>query len=327
MRDPVGSPVKGSISGRMGAWHGRRRQRGAALLLAMLIVALVASLAATASWRQWSSVQAEADERAQLQAHALTRGALDWAKIIMHLDGRFTRNDNLNEPWAVPLAEAKIGPFLAAEGNVAQDANANMGEAFFAGSISDLQGRLNLSNLVSANAVDAQVQQQFERLFEALGLPPEQVARLAQRYLASLQADPDADVPLTPLCTEQLPWLGLTTEQVQLLRPYVTVLPTRTRLNLNTAPELVLWAALGGEPSTAARMVAVRSMQPFENLDAAQALAGPGVQLDANAFGVGSDYFLVSGQLRLDTLETLDRFILYRSGSRLTTVRRACEEP
>ena len=37
----------------------RTRQRGAALLLAMLTVALVASISAAAYWQQWRSLQLE----------------------------------------------------------------------------------------------------------------------------------------------------------------------------------------------------------------------------------------------------------------------------
>ena len=38
---------------------GRRRQRGAALLAAMLTVTLVATLAASAMWQQWRAVEVE----------------------------------------------------------------------------------------------------------------------------------------------------------------------------------------------------------------------------------------------------------------------------
>jgi len=41
----------------------RCRQRGAALLAAMLTVTLVATFAATALWQQWRSVEVEAAER------------------------------------------------------------------------------------------------------------------------------------------------------------------------------------------------------------------------------------------------------------------------
>ena len=45
----------------------RRRQRGAALLTAMVIVTLVATLAASMIWQQWRAVQIEAAERSRAQ--------------------------------------------------------------------------------------------------------------------------------------------------------------------------------------------------------------------------------------------------------------------
>lgn len=318
--------------------RGGLRQRGAALLVAMLIVALVASLASAASWQQWRNIQAETDERAQSQAYWLVRGALDWGKIILYLDRRATSNDHLNEPWALPLAEARLSTFLTADHNVSQvDANADMTEAFFNGGVADLQGRLNLTNLVDGEQLDAATVTQFERLFEALNLPVEQVATLARQYHASVRAenadsaDSEAsrtsEIPLTPVCIDQLDWLGLDRLTIERLRPYVTVLPARTRLNLNTAHELVLWAALeGADQAVAARLAAVRETQPFASVANAQTVVGPDVPLNGSTLGVETSYFLVTGRLRLDTLETSDRYVLHRDGNRLRTVRRECEQ-
>ena len=64
------------------------RQRGAALLSAMLTVALVATFAASALWQQWRTVEVEAAERARIQAAWLLVGGLDWARLLLREDGR-----------------------------------------------------------------------------------------------------------------------------------------------------------------------------------------------------------------------------------------------
>ena len=94
-------------------------QRGAALLAAMITVTLVATLAAAALWRQWRGVEVEAAERARVQSAWLLTGALDWSRLI--LSGDYSEDerkrqmvDHLGEPWAVPLAEARLSTFLAA---------------------------------------------------------------------------------------------------------------------------------------------------------------------------------------------------------------------
>ena len=58
-------------------------ERGAALLTAMIIVTLVASLAAAMVWRQYRAVQIEAAERARAQSAWILQGALDWARLIL----------------------------------------------------------------------------------------------------------------------------------------------------------------------------------------------------------------------------------------------------
>ncbi|RMX11406.1 general secretion pathway protein GspK [Allofranklinella schreckenbergeri] len=310
-----------------------RPQRGVALLLAMLIVALVASLAASASWQQWRSAQAEADERAQAQVHWLVRGALDWSKIILRIDATDDRRkaqqaDHLDEPWTVPLAESKLGAFLSAERNIATDANADLGQAYFSGGMLDLDGRLNLSNLIRHQAIDPAALAQWQRLFEALGLGGDLAQQVAQKYLDATRRDLDAPVPLAPRCIEQLGWLGLSAEHIALLRPHATILPGRTRLNLNTASARVLAAALPPQAgaATAEKLAAVR-MKPFTSLADAQAFMPEGVQLDANLFGVASQYFLVAGRLRIDELEIQDQFLVERQGQTLQTLGRACPVP
>ena len=48
-----------------------RRQAGAAMLLALLIMTLVATLAAGMVWLQWRGIEVEAAERARAQAEWL----------------------------------------------------------------------------------------------------------------------------------------------------------------------------------------------------------------------------------------------------------------
>ena len=83
------SPLGGQRTRRnRGAWG---HQSGAALLTAMITVALVATLAAGALWRQWRGVEVEAAERARVQSAWLLSGALDWSRLILAGDLREDR--------------------------------------------------------------------------------------------------------------------------------------------------------------------------------------------------------------------------------------------
>ena len=73
----------------------RCRQRGAALLTAMIIVALVATLAGSMVWQQWRAIQVEAAERARTQPAWILSGALDWARLILREDAKNGTVDHL----------------------------------------------------------------------------------------------------------------------------------------------------------------------------------------------------------------------------------------
>ena len=145
------------------------RQRGAALLTAMIIVTLVATLASSMVWQQWRAVQVETAERARAQSAWILTGALDWARLILREDARSGGADHLGEPWAVPLAEARLSTFLAADSDNADDAP----EAFLSGSIADAQARYNLRNLIDQNKVVQAELQVLERLCETAGVAPD----------------------------------------------------------------------------------------------------------------------------------------------------------
>ncbi|RYY66659.1 MAG: general secretion pathway protein GspK, partial [Comamonadaceae bacterium] len=127
------------------------REAGAALLAAMLTVALVATFAAAALWTQWRGVEVEAADRARTQAAWILTGALDWSRLILREDQRAGGADHLAEPWAVPLREARLSTFLAADRSNTVDNDSDT--TFLSGEIVDMQSMLNVANLVEAGRV------------------------------------------------------------------------------------------------------------------------------------------------------------------------------
>lgn len=297
--------------------------RGAALLAALLTVALVATLSAAGLWQQWRAIEVEAAERQRAQAAWVLAGALDWARLILREDARAGGVDHLAEPWAVPLQEARLSTFLAADRGVAPGEAA--GEtAFLSGDITDLQSRLNLNNLIEAGRVSPAGLRAFERLFDLLGLPPAQLETLVTRLrLATatsgaspgIQTDTETQqVPLMPVRAEQLGWLGLPPASVQALLPHVTVLPARTAVNLNTASAQVVYAAIAGIGlADARRLVAGRSTHALSNAGDATRLLGQALPEDA-LVGYGSRFFEVRGRLRLDRSVFQVRTLVEREG-------------
>lgn len=287
----------------------RLRQRGAALLAAMLTVTLVASFAAAALWQQWRAVEVETAERARVQAGWILLGALDWSRLILVEDGRASGTDHLGEPWAVPLEEARLSTFLAAEKNTVQvdDASVDTTDAFLSGQIVDLQARLNLRNLLPSESQAKVARRQFERLFERLGLSPAELTLLVDGLRRAQQGSAQ-DAPLLPATPEQLGWLGLAPASVALLAPHVALLPKATPLNVNTASADVLWAAIDGlDQAGAQKLVQARSARYFRSIDDIKQALGETPLPDGNTLSVGSSFFEVRGRLRLGSTTVEER--------------------
>ncbi len=303
-----------------------RAQAGAALLMAMLTVALVASLAAGALWQQWRSVEVETAERARVQSLWVLTGALDWARLILREDARSGGADHLAEPWAVPLAEARLSTFLAADKTSTSDDD-SASQAFLSGLITDLQSRLNVTNLIEADKVSEPSQRAFAKLFERLGLPPGELTALTENLRQALNTNPDNPAPQAPLLpqrVDQLVWLGLSPGTLAVLRPYITLLPVRTPVNLNTASATVLYACIPSlDMALAQRLVSARQNAHFRSLADAAALIGQTTSpLNETLHSVNTNFLEIQGRLRLDQTVIEERSVVQRDGLSVKTLWR-----
>ena len=313
--------------------NGAVAQRGAAILMAMLTVVLVATLASAMLWQQWRGVELESAQRTRVQSAWILTGALDWARLILREDARQGGADHLAEPWAVPLAPARLSTFLAAERGqalVTDDADPDT-EAFLAGHMEDLQARLNVTNLLDSGKLHAASLLDWARLFKHLNLPQAELDTMAQGLLlasggvAAGKGSPEA--ALLPQTVANLVWLGLSSTTVQAITPFVALLPVRTPVNLNTAPPEVLVASIPGLALAQARqLVQSRASKPIDTLmDAEQRVADPQVRFDAVQHGVASRFFLVTGQLRLGPSTVQEHSVLQRDGLDVKVLSRTRE--
>jgi general secretion pathway protein K len=318
-------------------------QGGAAILTAMLTVVLVASLASATLWQQWRGVEVEAAERSRTQSAWVLVGALDWARLILREDGRKGGADHLAEPWAVPLAQARLSTFLAADRSDALAAE-EMQAAFLSGQIVDLQSRLNVTNLVVNGQADTAGQLAFERLFRTLNLPeaelqtmtlllaqaqaarPSSAIGRAQRANGATAASAvnDGNATLWPQTLDQLAWVGLSAPTLARLRPFITLLPARTPVNLNTAPAEVIFASVAGlDLADANRLVQARTNRHFATLaEASEALGKAAAVLSDNLHSVNSRFFEVQGTLRMDQVEVQEQSVVQRDGLDVKTLWR-----
>jgi general secretion pathway protein K len=297
-----------------------KKQCGAALLSAMLTVTLVATFAAAALWQQWRSVEVEIAERARVQVAWLLVGALDWSRLILRIDGRAGTTDHLAEPWAVALQESRLSTFLAADKNNTGGLTAEeQVDAFLSGSIEDAQSKLNVFNLIESGQVSMTDLAAFKKLFAHFNLPESElevfVSYLKAASAANSDLNPAATTLLMPQRVRQLTWLGLKPQTLAKISPYITILPIKTTININTAPAEVIYASLPGlELADAKLAVAAREKAFFPSLnEAASTVPALKDKLKDTQHGVSTKFFEVTGRIRLEQTVVEEQSLVDRS--------------
>jgi general secretion pathway protein K len=301
-------------------------QRGAALLLAMLIMTLVTTLAAGMVWQQWRAIQVEAAERGRTQAAWILVGALDWARLILREDQRENNRgnppaaDHLGEPWAVPLAEARLSSFLAADRDNNSVAENDSLDAFLSGSITDAQSRWNLRRLIDAGTgkpipAEFKVLQNLCTLAGATGDCADRIAGALAKAQAPTGGGSAAAI--TPQQLSQLAWLGIDADTIKRLEPWVDILPDATEVNINTAPAEVIAATVDGMSlGNAQRLVQDRQRAPIRDLNAPATRAYFPVtaqQQTPGGISLTSRFFYIQGRLRLEERVLEERSLVERN--------------
>ena len=288
-------------------------QRGVALVTALLVVSLVTVAAVAMATRQQVDVRRTANLLHGEQAYAHAVSAESWARVVLRRDAKDNDYDVLEDEWATAL------PPIAVEGGLVS------------GRVEDRQGRFNLNNLVDSDGeVSEPDLEYFIRLLENLDLEE----TLADRLIDWLDRDIDVRFPEGAEDQEylllELPYRaanrymsdiselrlvkGFDRNVISLLLPHVTVLPTRTPINVNTATEVVLQALHtelnSGDVGVLIEDRGESGYQTLEEFLEHDALAGLTLDVEVD---VSSDYFRVltdvqvgQGQARLESLLARD---------------------
>jgi general secretion pathway protein K len=290
-----------------------KRQRGAALVLAMLVAALAATVAVALAADQQRWFADVGNRRDQVQAQSLALAGVQWARQILADDGRAGTVDYLGEPWSYPLPPTPI-----ADGSIE-------------GRIEDAQARLNLNNAAQDGKAGDAERARLAQLFAAKGVDSRMLDVLADWIDDDSNARPNgaedswygsqsrgsvaANAPL--LRTAEIASLrGAHAQTWAALDASVAALPAGTQLNINTAPPEVIAASipdLTGEKLAA--FGAERARKPFTTMAELRERMPRGTALPEGAsFVFASSYFLVSVRSRQGDSIAQARALLKRDG-------------
>ena len=128
------------------------RQRGVAIITALLIVAIATTVSATISTRLQLDVRRTGNMIAGDQAYLYSLTAENWSQRILREDREENQIDHLDEDWAIEV------PPIPVDGG------------YIRGKLSDLQSCFNLNSILDADADKAVARTRLERLLENLGI-------------------------------------------------------------------------------------------------------------------------------------------------------------
>ncbi|MDB6083909.1 MAG: hypothetical protein JWN43_1790 [Gammaproteobacteria bacterium] len=308
--------------------NARRKQRGVALIIALILVALATILATKLSFDGWLERRRTIGVLAAEQALHFGMGAEALAADVLaqSLGGQQV---TLAQPWAQPTQPLPLTPENNPEGEPIGSLQ---------GALEDMQGRFNLNNLARVTAdgkQDPQPLDQFRRLLISVQLEPKW-AGIARDWIDAddLPGSPDgaedaiytAQTP--PYRTGNWPLMsaselmnmpGFGADRYRKIAPYVTALPTATaKINICTAPAFVLESLadnLSGEYSGSPDLlVNGRRAGCFPELAAFTNILGKSASSVQSQFADSSTYFRLTTRVTLGTTEFTLYSLLYRSG-------------
>ncbi|MGA7750701.1 MAG: type II secretion system minor pseudopilin GspK [Gallionella sp.] len=306
------------------------RQRGVAVIIALLLTTLAITIVASLFWQQQVQVRSIENQRLQLQKQWILRGALDWAGLILREDAKYSSVDTLDEPWAVPLAETRLDQYVDNGQTDTDTASATL-----SGGISDAQARYNLTNLCPDGTINPAEVAAFEQLLSNAHLNPALAQATADEMAAAQKkpvanpANPDNQSGPLPMNLTQeddlLAVPGFTPEMLGKIKDFVIFLPRATPVNVNTAPAEVLAARIEGlSLADAAALVASRNTASFRYIsDFTERLPDNSLSVSNLEASVSTNYFLVNGKVRMNRAELEVQALIERNGTntRLIWVR------
>lgn len=271
------------------------RERGAAIVFALSVVALAALAASAMMVSQGVWIRQIELSTGRTQGQFIIQAGLDWARAVLNHDRYTSTVDHLGEPWAL-----RLSPIPVENGNLAGN---------LAGYLEDQQARFNLNNLLQDGRIEPAQLAAFRRLLSILGLQPVIADRLADWMETG--GRPLVDV-------SELARLSCFDESVRVrLRPFVTVLPRITAVNVNTAAPEVLAAVIDGLDLDGARALVVqRDRAYFRSTSDFFSRLPADLAVSAN-ISVDSDYFMATIQANIGEAHARSMALLAhdRSGS------------
>ncbi|WP_027469397.1 type II secretion system minor pseudopilin GspK [Deefgea rivuli] len=281
------------------------KQAGVAIIAALMVAALVASVAGLLMLRQQRALQQLEIRKDTAEARAATWSVLQLVRLTLRDDARAGQPDHLLKPWAVPIPEIKIE------------------NGAMSGRLTELNGRFNLANLLDK---DGQLNPlgvaAFKKLLSNLGLPANLADNLAKHLQSKAVKENDKSKILPLVDVNELNQIeGFSIDIVRQIEPSIVALPVPTTLNVNfvSAEVLAAWVPKLSV-SAAEQALTKRRSKYFSNVSELVDQLPKDSEVPQAMLAVNSQFFWADMGARFGKVFLQHRALLDRSKSEMPTV-------
>ena len=287
----------------------KKSQKGVALLMAMLVVTLASVVAVSLVHEQSLSIRKTAHIQGNEVSLMYALGLEDYARLILKKDLEESKVDDLSEDWAIGI------PGLPIQGG------------FLAGSLQDAQSLININSIAQKETED-----RLRSLCNNLEIEADFIPALkdwVDADLDTIDADGAEDDYYTGLevpyrtgnrklsdISELLLIKNMDFEKFEELKPFLTVLPAETDLNLNTIPAEIYLAI--DNNLDADKFETEREKDPFTSLEDYKKRMDH--TLPVKGLSVSTEYFLADGQVTVGEKTLYIKTLLHRDKKGITRV-------
>jgi general secretion pathway protein K len=301
-----------------------RRQRGVAIITALLIVTIATTVSITISTRLQLDVRRTGNLIAQDQAQFYLLAAEEWSQRILRQDKQDSTSDSLDEAWAIEL------PPIPVDGGSIQ------------GRLTDLHACLNVNSLVEGNAIDATTKERMSQLFGRLGVKSDPTQAIADWIDSDLErtnpngAEDGYYLNLeTPYRTANTPMHSVSelrlvkgfedSKTYRLVEPHLCAFilnDGNISINVNTASAEVLQSLSADmTESMVDNIIERRNEEPFNDLKEFTSFSDLGTIIkNTDKLSTSSEYFLLRTQAIIGQANKVMYSVIYREESGETSI-------
>jgi len=269
---------------------------GIALISALILIAIATSITTFIFKNQQSKIKEINLQRINLQATQIYDGAVDWIKLILDEDLKFSETDTLDEPWTLKLEKIDIKNFTEDISLQREFSNAHIN-----GYLIDAERIFNITNLILGDAKRKKFYKKgFENLLnEFSDLEQSQI----EKVLLNIEAfSVNSDKFNFNAQKEDLINISkIDSKNFAKIHQLIIFLPVTSKNNINTMDQLMIKNLCSIDKPDVEQIIRARIVSPFKNKrDLSKRVNLIQGNDCMNFLKVSSNYFIVHGLVKID---------------------------